>query len=191
MSSTHDEPHIFDQMRDRRIIFVRDPLDAEEANRVIAELLHMEGRSPLDEILMRINCTHADAQAALAVYDTMQSVLGPVGTLCAGAASGGAALLVAAGVPGRRAALPSAQFYLQQQGGRLTGRPTEIEAASRRLQALQNQLNELLAKHSGQPLARVEDDTSRRLALNAEEARAYGLIDHIGGPPNPAGGGVQ
>lgn len=179
MSSTHGEPHIFDEMRNRRIIFVRDPLDAGEANRVIAELLHMEGRSPLDEIVMRISCAQAEAQAALAVYDTMQAVLGPVGTLCAGAAAGGAALLVAAGIPGRRAALPSAQFLLQQQGGRLTGRPTEIEAAARRLQVLQSQLNELLARHTGQPLARIEEDTSRRLALNAEEALAYGLIDHI------------
>lgn len=181
MSSSHGEPHIFDEMRDRRIIFVRDPLDAEEANRVIAELLHMEGRSPLDGIMMRINCSQADPQAALAVYDTMQAVLGPVTTLCAGAAVGGAALLVAAGAGGRRSALPSAQFVLQQPVGWLTGRPTEIEAASQRLLALRTQLNELLAKHTGQPLTRIEEDTDRRLALNAEEARSYGLIDHVAG----------
>ena len=123
-----------------------------------------------------------DAQAALAVYATMQALLAPVATICAGTAAGGAALLVAAGTPGRRSATPSAQFLLREPEGQISGRSREVEAAAQRLLALRAQLNELLARHTGQTLSRIGADTERRLALSADAALIYGLIDRITGP---------
>ncbi|HXF81454.1 MAG TPA: ATP-dependent Clp protease proteolytic subunit [bacterium] len=182
MSFSDDERHIFAAMRRRRIVFVRDPLDSDEANRVIAELLHLEERGPLDEVTLRVSTRRAEPRAALAVYDTMMAMLSPLATVCAGVAAGGAVLLVAAGAPGRRSALPSAQFLLEPVVERLQGHPGNVAAQAQRLAALQAHFTTLLARHTGQPEPRIQDDTDRRLALGAEEARAYGLIDRIAGP---------
>ena len=111
MGPSHGEGDIFDRLRERRIVFVRDP----------------------EEITLRITCAHADLRAALAVYDTMQSIRAPMATLCGGAATGGAALLRAAGTSGRRAALPSAQVVLEQPKGKLEGRSREIDLKARGL----------------------------------------------------------
>ena len=181
MSSSQDDADIFERLRERRVIFVRDPLDGAEANRIIAELLHLENRDATAEITLRINCAGADLQAALAVYDTMQTIRPPVATLCNGTAAGGAALLLAAGVAGRRTALPSAQVVLQQPKGKLEGSSMDIDLQARRLLRLGAQMNELLVRHTEQPLERIERDTERGLSLNAEEARAYGLVDTIAG----------
>ncbi|HET6947126.1 MAG TPA: ATP-dependent Clp protease proteolytic subunit [bacterium] len=181
MGSSPGEGDIFDRLGERRIVFVRDPLDAAEANRIIAEFLHLESRDPAAEITLRITCAHADLRAALAVYDTMQTIRPPVATLCGGAATGGAALLLAAGAIGRRTALPSAQVVLEQPKGKLGGSAREIDLEARGLLRLRAQMNELLAHHTGQPIERIERDTDRGLTLTAEEARAYGLIDGIAG----------
>ena len=181
MGSSPGEGDIFDRLRERRIVFVRDPLDAAEANRIIAELLHLESRESSEEITLRITCANADLRAALAVYDTMQSVRALMATLCGGTAAGGAALLLAAGTIGRRTALPSAQVVLEGPKGKLEGSAREIDLKARGLLRLRAQLNELLAHHTAQALERIERDIDRGLTLNAEEARAYGLIDDVAG----------
>jgi len=181
MSSSHEPPDIFDRLLEQRIIFIRNPLDGAAANLVIAQLLHLETRDRIAPITLRINCTEADLQAALAVYDTMQAVQAPVGTLCSGTAAGGAALLLAAGTPGSRLSLPSGRVLLEQPRGKFHGSSRELDLQARGLLRLRQQVNELLARHTGQLLERIERDTEQGLWLSAEEARAYGLVDRITG----------
>ena len=124
MGSSPGEGGISGRLREQRIVFLRDPLDATEANRVIAEVLHLESRDPAAEITLRITCAHADLRAALAVYNAMQSVRAPMATLCGG---------TAAGTIGSRTALPSAQVVLEQPKGKLEGSAREIDLKARGL----------------------------------------------------------
>jgi len=181
MSSAHGSNDIFDRLLEQRIIFIRDLLEAAEANRAVAQLLHLEDRDPAAAIMLQINCTQADLHAVLAIYDTMQIVCPPVSTLCSGTAAGGAALLLAAGAPGRRLALPSARVLLEPPRGRFMGSSREIDVQARGLLRLSRQASVLLARHTGQPLDRIERDIEQRLWLSAEEARTYGLVDRITG----------
>jgi len=172
---------LFARLLDQRIILVGTPLDGAGAERIVAALLFLERRDQLAPVTLRINCAEADRQAALAVYDAMQAIQTPVGTLCTGTAAGGAALLLAAGAPGRRLSLPSGRILLEPTRGRFEGSSRELDLQVRRLQRLHQQLNELLARHTGQPLERIARDTDHGVWLDAEEARAYGLIDRVVG----------
>ncbi|MDQ7843597.1 MAG: ATP-dependent Clp protease proteolytic subunit [Armatimonadota bacterium] len=179
MSSSHEVPDIFHRLLGRRVVFIRSPLDGVAADLIIAQLLHLESQDPTAGITVRINCAQAELAAALAVYDILQTLQAPVGTLCSGTAAGGAALLLAAGQPGRRLSLPSGRILLQHPRGKFYGSSRELDAQSAALRRLCRQMNELLARHTGQPLERIERDTEHGLWLSAEEACAYGLIDRV------------
>lgn len=176
-SSQPDE--IFNRLLAQRIVFVREPLDPAAANLVIAQLVHLDHTDPSAEIAIHISCQRTDLQAALSVYDTVRAINPDVRTLCVGVAGGGAALLLAGGAPGKRGALPTARILLQDPTDRLEGRAGEIDVRLRGLLRLRQQVNELLARHTGQPVERIERDAERSAWLNAEEARAYGLIDAV------------
>lgn len=181
MSSSHEPGDVYDALLRRRIVFIRESLDQAAANLVIAQLVHLEHADPSAEITLHINCEHADLQAALSVYDTMQAIPPDMRSLCIGVAGGGAALLLAGGAPGKRGALPAARIALQDPAGQLQGRAGEIDVRLRGLLRLRQQVNELLARHTGQPVERIERDAERGHWLSAEDARAYGLIDTVAG----------
>lgn len=180
MSSSHEGlDNVYDALLQRRIVFIRESLDHAAATLVIAQCVHLEHADPSAEITLHIKCEHADLQAALSVYDTMQAIEPDVRTLCVGVAGGGAALLLAGGATGKRGALPAARIALQDPAGQLQGRAGEIDVRLRGLLRLRQQVNELLARHSGQPVERIERDAERGHWLSAEDARAYGLIDAV------------
>lgn len=179
MSSSHEPGDVYDALLRRRIVFIREPLDLVAANLVIAQLVHLEHEDPSAEIVLHINCEHADLQAALSVYDAMQTIQPDVRSLCIGVAGGGAALLLAGGASGKRGALPTARIALQDPAGQLQGRAGDIDVRLRGLLRLRQQVNELLARHTGQPVERIERDGERGDWQSAEDARAYGLIDAV------------
>jgi ATP-dependent Clp protease protease subunit len=170
---------VFDHLLARRLIFLTGPLDGARADAAAAQLLHLDTVDPGREITLHLNCPAADPRAALAVYDLMQSVRSAVRTLCLGVAVGGAALVLAGGVPGGRAALPNARISLHDPRQKLTGTLGELDVQTRELLRLRQQIHELVAKHTGQPRERVERDAERELWLSAAEARVYGLIDEV------------
>jgi ATP-dependent Clp protease protease subunit len=170
---------VFGQLLERRLIFLYGPLDAGRADTVIGHLLHLDAVDPGSEITLHLNCPTADSRASLAVYDVLQTGRSPVRTLCLGAAAGGAALILAGGATGRRAALPNARISLYDPRLDLTGTLGELDVQTRGLLRLRQQIHELLAKHTGQPLERVQRDAEGELWLSATEAQAYGLIDAV------------
>jgi ATP-dependent Clp protease protease subunit len=175
---------LFDHLLARRLIFLHGPLGGTRADAAIAQMLHLDAVDPGLEITLHLNCPTADPRASVAVYDVMQAVRPPVRTLCLGVAAGGAALVLAGGTPGRRAALPNARITLYDPPRDLTGTLGELDVQTRELLRLRQQIHELLAKHTGQPLERVQRDAERELWLSGSEAQAYGLIDEVLQPGN-------
>jgi len=171
---------IVERLLERRIVLLAGPLDADRANRAAAQLLHLEALDPAGEISVHINCPGADLPAALALYDVIQAVRPPVRTLCLGTAAGGAALILAGGVRGRRSALPGARVTFDEPRGRVAGTAAEIDARARELLRLRHQVHELLARHTGQPLERIERDAGARRWFSAQEAKDYGFVDEVG-----------
>jgi ATP-dependent Clp protease protease subunit len=165
-------------LRDRIIILGTQVTD-EIAALMTAQLLFLESEDPDKDIYFYINSPGGSVTAGLAIYDTIQYVKPPVSTLCFGQAASMAALLLAAGAKGKRFALPHARIMIHQPWGGVEGQASDINIHAREILRIREDLNQILSKHTGQPLARIEQDTDRDRFLTSSEAKEYGLIDEV------------
>jgi ATP-dependent Clp protease protease subunit len=170
---------IYSRLLKDRIIFLGAPIDDIFANLVIAQLLFLEAEDPEKDINLYINTPGGSVTAGLGIYDTMQYVKPPINTICLGQAASMGAFLLAAGTKGKRFALPNARVMIHQPMGGFQGQATEIDIHAREILKIRERLNEIMAKHTGQPLERISQDTERDYFMSAEEAKRYGLIDEV------------
>ena len=170
---------IYSRLLNDRIIFLGEPIDDHVANSVVAQMLHLESADPEKDISLYINTPGGSVSAGLAIYDTMQFVRAPVSTIVIGMAASMAAVILAAGEKGRRYALPHAKVMIHQPWGGVRGTASDIAIQAQEILKAKKLLNEILAKHTGQPLEKVEKDTDRDYYLSAQEALEYGLIDQV------------
>jgi ATP-dependent Clp protease protease subunit len=170
---------IYSRLLKERIVFLAGPISDPVANSVIAQLLFLASKDPKKDIQLYINSPGGSVTAGLAIYDTMQYVKCPISTVCVGLAASMAATLLAAGSHGKRFALPNSEILLHQVMGGVTGEAIEIEITAKQIVKIKDKLNKILAKHTGQPLQRVEKDTDRDFYLSAGEAKEYGLVDEV------------
>ncbi|HEX5430033.1 MAG TPA: ATP-dependent Clp protease proteolytic subunit [Patescibacteria group bacterium] len=171
---------IYSRLLRENIIFLGDVIDDHIANLVIAQLLFLDAENPKKDIRLYINSPGGSVTAAMAIYDTMQYVKPDVSTVCIGQAASAAAVLLAAGKPGKRIALPNGRIMLHQvmiQG--LGGQATDIEIHTREVLRTKNQINNILVKHTGQALKKIETDTDRDFFMDPNEAKNYGIIDKV------------
>jgi len=162
------------------------PIDDNIANLVIAQLLYLESEGSKKDIFLYINSPGGYATSGLAVYDTMQFIKCDVSTICIGQASSAAALLLAAGAKGKRLSLPHARILIHQPSGSVQGQATDIGIHAKEILSLKEKMNSLIAKHTGQPLEKIEKDTDRDFFMTPEEAKKYGIIDEIIHSKKPA-----
>lgn len=162
-----------------RIVFLGTGINDGIANLIIAQLLFLESEDPSKEISLYINSPGGYVGAGLAIYDTMQYVQCPIATICIGQAASMAAVLLSAGTKGRRVILPHGRVMLHQPLGGFTGQATDIDIAAREMLATKKMINEIVAKHTGQAVERVQSDTDRDFHLTAEAAKAYGVVDQV------------
>lgn len=170
---------IYSRLLKERIIFLGGPVSDAVANVVIAQLLFLEHEDPKKDIQLYINSPGGSVSAGLAIYDTMQYVKPDVSTICVGMAASMGAVLLGAGKKGKRFALPNAEIMIHQVMGGAEGQAVEIEITAKHILRIKDKLNQILAKHTGQPLPKVEKDTDRDFYMTAMEAKEYGLIDEI------------
>lgn len=170
---------IYSRLLKDRIIFLGGPIVDTVANSIIAQLLFLASKDQEKEVQFYINSPGGIVTAGLAIYDTMQYIKCPVSTVCVGMAGSMAATLLAAGTKGKRYALPNSQILLHQVMGGVTGEAVEVEITAKQIVKIKERLNRILAKHTGQPLEKVEKDTDRDFYLDAEEAKEYGIIDEV------------
>jgi ATP-dependent Clp protease protease subunit len=170
---------IYSRLLKDRIVFLGTPIDDAVGNLIMAQLLHLESEDPDKDINLYINSPGGDVSALLAIYDTMQYIKPGVSTIVMGLAASAAAVLALAGAPGKRFALPNARILLHQPHGGAQGQAVDIEIQAREMIRLRKLLDSLIAKHTGQPLEKVEKDTDRDFILTADEALEYGVIDEI------------
>ncbi len=170
---------IYSRLLKERIIFIGTPIDDVVSNLIIAQLLFLQNEDPDKEISIYINSPGGSVTAGLAIYDTMQFVKPAVATYCVGQAASMGALLLCAGTKGKRFALPAARIMIHQPWGGAQGAASDISIQAREILRLREKLNELLVKHTGQVLAKIEKDTDRDYFMSAEEAKEYGLIDEV------------
>jgi ATP-dependent Clp protease protease subunit len=170
---------IYSRLLKDRIIFLGGPITDPVANAIIAQLLFLEHEDPKKDIRFYINTPGGSVTAGMAVYDTMQYVKPDVSTMCVGIAASMGAFLLSAGKKGKRFALPNSEILLHQVMGGAEGQAVEVEIAAKQIVKTKEKLNQLLAKHTGQPLSKIEKDTDRDFWLSAAEAKEYGIIDEI------------
>jgi ATP-dependent Clp protease protease subunit len=170
---------IYSRLLKDRIIFLGAPIDDVFANLVIAQLLFLEAEDPEKDINLYVNSPGGSVTAGMAIYDTMQYVRPAVSTICIGQAASMGALLLLAGAKGKRQALPNARIMIHQPMGGTSGQATDIEIQAREILRMKTKLNEIIAKHTGQSIERVEKDTDRDYFMGAPEARAYGIVDEV------------
>jgi len=170
---------IYSRLLKDRIVFVGTQLDDQVANLVVAQLLFLQAEDPDKEVSIYINSPGGSVTAGLAIYDTMQHIKSPVSTICVGLAASMAAVLLAGGTKGRRYCLPNAKTLIHQPLGGVQGQATEVQIAAREILRTKEHINRILAKHTGQPLDKIERDTERDFWMSAEESKAYGLVDDI------------
>jgi len=170
---------IFSRLLKDRIIFIGTPIDDGEANLVIAQLLFLEAEDPDKDIHVYINSHGGSVTASLAIYDTMQFVKPAIETICMGQAASGAALLLAAGTKGKRMALPHSRIMIHQPYGGTQGQAADIQIQAKEILRMREELDRIIAKHTGQPLERVEKDSDRDFFMSPEEAKEYGLVDEV------------
>lgn len=187
---------IYSRLLKDRIVFLGTAIDADVANLVTAQLLFLESEDPGKDIQLYINSPGGETSAGLAIYDTMQYVKPDVRTLCMGMAASAAAVLLAAGTPGKRYALPNARIMIHQPWGQIgRGQAVDLGIQAREFLRTKQIMEEILARHTGQPIERVHQDTDRDHYMDPEEARAYGMIDAVFrdrpkivvAPPSPNG----
>jgi ATP-dependent Clp protease protease subunit len=187
---------IYSRLLKSRIVFLGSAIDAAVANLITAQLLYLEAEEPDRDIQLYINSPGGDTSAGLAIYDTVQYVKPAVRTLCVGLAASAAAVLLAAGTPGKRYALPNARIMIHQPWGKVgQGQAVDLGIQAKEFLRTKRLMEEILAKHTGQPVARVHQDTDRDYYMDPAEARTYGMIDGICSsrsiitvtPPSPNG----
>jgi ATP-dependent Clp protease protease subunit len=170
---------IYSRLLKDRIIFIGTPIDDMVANLVIAQMIFLEGEDPDRDINLYIHSPGGQVTAGLAIYDTMQFVKPDVATLCMGQAASMGAVLLAAGTKGKRSVLPNSRIMIHQPWGGTQGQTTDIEIYTREMVKMKEQLNQILAKHTGKTVDQLEKDTDRNNFMSAAEAKAYGLVDDI------------
>lgn len=170
---------IYSRLLRERIVMLGTAVDEHVASLICAQLLFLESENPDKPINMYINSPGGSVTAGLAIYDTMQYVSAPVSTLCLGQAASMGALLLAAGEPGMRYALPNSRILIHQPMGGTQGQATDIDIQAKEILRLREALNKILAGHTGQKLSKISADTERDYFMSAEEAKKYGLIDKI------------
>ncbi|HSL02502.1 MAG TPA: ATP-dependent Clp endopeptidase proteolytic subunit ClpP [Nitrospiraceae bacterium] len=170
---------IYSRLLKDRIIFLGAPIDDIFANLIIAQLLFLEAEDPEKDINLYVNSPGGSVTAGLGIYDTMQYVKPPINTICLGQAASMGAFLLTAGTKGKRFALPNARVMIHQPMGGFQGQATEIDIHAREILKIRERLNEIMAKHTGQPLEKISLDTERDYFMSAEEAKRYGLIDEV------------
>lgn len=170
---------IWSRLLKERIIFLGAGIEDDIANLVIAQLLFLDAEDPEKEIFLYINSPGGVITSGLAIYDTMQYVRAPVSTICTGIAMSMGAVLLAAGAPGRRFALPHSRIMIHQGSGGFRGNTPDVFIQVKEMEKLVKTTQEILAAHSGQPIAKVVKDTDRDLFLSPEEAAEYGIIDEV------------
>ncbi len=170
---------IYSRLLKERIIFLGGPVNDAVANTVIAQMLFLQHEDPKSDISLYINSPGGSVTAGMAIYDTMQYIKPDVSTICVGIAASMGAFLLAAGKKGKRFALPNSDILLHQVMGGAEGQAVEIEIAARQIIKTKERLNQILAKNTGQTLAKIERDTDRDFWLSAEEAKTYGVVDEI------------
>jgi ATP-dependent Clp protease protease subunit len=170
---------IYSRLLKDRIIFLGGPVNDGMANAIIAQLLFLESQNSKEDIKIYINSPGGQVTSALAIYDTMQYVKPDVSTICIGMAASAAALLLAAGKKGKRIILPNGEVLIHQVMGGTEGQASDIDIHARHILSMRQRLNEILSKHTGQSLERVEKDTDRDYFMSAEEAKKYGIVDKI------------
>ena len=170
---------IYSRLLKERIIFLGTPIDDDVANLIIAQLLFLEGENSKKDISLYINSPGGVVTAGLAIYDTMQFIKSPVSTICVGQAASMGAVLLTAGATGKRYALPNARVLIHQPLGGVQGQASEIEIHAKEILKTKKRLSEILAKHTGQKLSKIEKDTDRDYYMSAQEAKEYGLVDEV------------
>lgn len=170
---------IYSRLLKDRIIFLGGPISDEMANIIIAQLLFLQSQDPKKDIQLYINSPGGSVTAGLAIYDTMQSIKPDVATTCVGIAASMSAMLLAAGCPGKRFALPNSEVLIHQVMGGAEGQAVDIDISARHILKLKDRLNKILATHTGKDLQAIEKDTDRDYYMSAEEARDYGIVDVV------------
>ncbi len=170
---------LYSRLLKDHIIFLGTPIDDTIANLICAQLLHLESENPDKDINIYINSPGGDITALFAIYDTMQYVKPDITTICFGQAASAAAVLLAAGTPGKRLALPHSRVLLHQPWGQGGGQATDIEIQAREIMRMRELLDQILATHTGQTVERIGKDTDRDFVLSAEQAKEYGIIDEV------------
>ena len=170
---------IYSRLLKDNIVFIGHPIDDVLANLVIAQLLFLEAEDPDKDISIYINSPGGAITSGMAIYDTMQYIKPDINTLCVGQAASMAAVILAAGSPGKRFALPNSRLLIHQPLGGVSGQASEIEIHAREILRMRQSLNEILKKHTKQSLERIEHDTDRDFIMTAAQAKEYGLVDHV------------
>ncbi|MCU0527242.1 MAG: ATP-dependent Clp endopeptidase proteolytic subunit ClpP [Elainella sp. Prado103] len=170
---------IYSRLLRERIIFLSEAVDSDMANRIVAQMLFLEAEDPEKDIYLYINSPGGSVTAGLGIYDTMNHIRPDVCTICYGLAASMGAFLLSAGAKGKRMSLPHSRIMIHQPSGGARGQATDIEIQAKEILYLKRQLNESLARHTNQPLERIERDTERDFFMSAEEAKEYGLIDSV------------
>lgn len=170
---------IYSRLLKERIIFLGSPIDDGVANTVIAQLLFLESQDKTKDIKLYVNSPGGSVTAGMAIYDTMQYVKPDIATICVGLAASMGATLLAAGTKGKRLALPNSEVMIHQVMGGAEGQATDIKIRAEHILKIRDRLNQILAKHTGQPIKKIEIDTDRDYFMSADEAKKYGIVDKI------------
>lgn len=170
---------IFSRLLKERVVFLVGPVTDEVANLIVAQLLFLESENPDKDVHLYINSPGGSVSAGLAVYDTMQFIKPSVNTMCVGQAASMGALLLAGGAKGKRHCLPHSRLMIHQPLGGFQGQASDIDIHAREILKVRERLNQILARHTGQALKKIEADTERDNFMGAEEAKEYGLIDDV------------
>ncbi|MFA6383599.1 MAG: ATP-dependent Clp protease proteolytic subunit [Parcubacteria group bacterium] len=170
---------IYSRLLKDRIIFLGGPIDDVVANSIIAQLLFLDSQNNKEDIKLYINSPGGQVTSALAIYDTIQYAKADVATICIGMAASAAALLLTAGAKGKRSILPNGEVLIHQVMGGAEGQATDVAIHANHILKTKQRLNEIMAKHTGQPIAKVEKDAERDYFMSAEEAKKYGIVDKV------------
>ncbi len=170
---------LFSRLLRDNIIFLGTPIDDTVANLICAQLLHLESENPDKDVNIYINSPGGDITALFAIYDTMQYIRPDISTICVGQAASAAAVLLAAGTPGKRLAVPHCRILLHQPWGQAMGQAVDIELAAKEILRMREMLDQILSEHTGQPIDKIRKDTDRDFVMSADEAREYGIIDEV------------
>src|SRR2546423_9369618 len=170
---------IYSRLLKERIIFLGTPIDDTVANLIMAQLLHLESEDPDKASRLYINSPGGSITSLFAIYDTMQYIKPDVATTCMGQAASAAAVILAAGAPGKRYCLPNSRVLIHQPHGGAEGQSVDIEIQAREIIYMRNRIDQILAEHTGQTLEKVSKDTDRDFIMRADESQTYGIVDHV------------